>query len=124
LRAGRLTVLRQWIRQGANQYLEITLRQAARLEKRSSCRGVRAALVPSGLHYAKLFAALRKSNYRIRLTVCRVDEQRDQFGLRHEVVQELQSLFGQDRRDHPNAGNVGAGFVEAGDPRRRGDRVM
>jgi len=62
LRAGRLTVLRQWIRQGANQYLEITLRQAARLEKRSSCRGVRAALVPSGLHYAKLFAALRKSN--------------------------------------------------------------
>jgi hypothetical protein len=27
LRAGRLTVLRQWIRQGANQYLEITLRQ-------------------------------------------------------------------------------------------------
>jgi hypothetical protein len=33
LRAGRLTVLRQWIRQGANQYLEITLRQAARLEK-------------------------------------------------------------------------------------------
>jgi hypothetical protein len=55
LRAGRLTVLRQWIRQGANQYLEITLRQAARLlEKRSSCRRVRAALVPSGLHYANL----------------------------------------------------------------------
>jgi hypothetical protein len=33
LELSSFTVLGQWIRQGANQYLEITLRQAARLEK-------------------------------------------------------------------------------------------
>jgi hypothetical protein len=30
-------------------------------------------------------------------------------------MQELQLLFGQDRRDHPNAGDVSAGLVEAGE---------
>src|SRR4051794_23160820 len=44
----------------------------------------------------------------------RVDEQSDQFGLRQQVVHELQSFFGQGRQDHPNSGDVPVGFVEAG----------
>ena len=36
------------------------------------------------------------------------------FGGGNEVVQELQSFFGQINQDRPNPGDVSAGLVEAG----------
>jgi hypothetical protein len=42
-----------------------------------------------------------------------IDEERDRFGGGNEVVQELQSFFGQIIQDHPNPGDVSAGLVEA-----------